>query len=182
MQKTKQKLQEENWREENADWLSEYRSAYYQENKEALKEKSQQYRKNNADKVRKCNAKYRDKNREAVNKKKMEYYKTHKNDILLKVANNIRARLRRAISNNQKVGSAVKDLGCSIQKLKEHLESKFTEGMTWESYGLYGWHIDHKIPLASFNLMDKEEFLKACHYSNLQPLWASDNYEKSNKI
>lgn len=36
-------------------------------------------------------------------------------------------------------------------------------------------------PLSSFNLSDRQEFLQACHYTNLQPLWAKENISKSNK-
>ncbi len=54
--------------------------------------------------------------------------------------------------------------------------------MTWDNYGLYGWHIDHIKPLASFDLTDREQFLEACHYTNLQPLWAEENLSKGNKI
>jgi len=180
--KAKRAAQESLWREANEDWLQEYRSSYYEKNKEKLKEKSRLYRKNNPDKIRKCHAKYRDKNRQVINEKKMRYYQENKDKVVLKVANNIRVRLRRAIKNNQKVGSAVKDLGCTVEDLKKYLEAKFLPNMSWANYGLLGWHIDHIKPLSSFNLMDREEFLKACHYSNLQPLWASDNYEKSNKM
>jgi hypothetical protein len=69
-------------------------------------------------------------------------------------------------------------LGCSIPELKTYLESKFQEGMSWENWGIYGWHIDHIIPLDAFNLTNREEFLKACHYTNLQPLWAEENLKK----
>lgn len=41
-----------------------------------------------------------------------------------------------------------------------------------------GWHIDHIKPLCSFDLKDKVQFKEACHYSNLQPLWAKDNLNK----
>lgn len=98
---------------------------------------------------------------------------------------NLRNRLYEALKNNIKTGSAVKDLGCSIEELKKHLEDKFyfnsetREIMSWDNYG--SWHIDHIRPLASFNLSDPEELKKACHYSNLQPLWAKDNLEKKDK-
>jgi len=84
------------------------------------------------------------------------------------------------LKNNQKSGSAVVDLGCTIEELRIYLESKFQVGMTWDNYG--EWHIDHIIPLSKFNLEDREEFLKACNYENLQPLWAEANLKKSNKL
>jgi hypothetical protein len=83
-------------------------------------------------------------------------------------------------TNQVRAGSAVRDLGCSVEELKIYLESKFREGMTWENHG--EWHIDHIIPLNSFNLANRKEFLKACHYTNLQPLWAEENLKKSDKL
>jgi hypothetical protein len=50
--------------------------------------------------------------------------------------------------------------------------------MTWENHGQYGWHIDHIRPVSSFSA---EEIMQVNHYTNLQPLWASDNIKKSNK-
>ena len=74
------------------------------------------------------------------------------------------------------------DLGCGISELILYLESKFQLGMTWENWSKYGWHIDHIIPLSSFNLEVREELLKAVNYINLQPLWAKDNFSKGDKI
>jgi hypothetical protein len=85
-----------------------------------------------------------------------------------------------SIRNNQKVGSAVRDLGCSIEELKFYLETQFQEGMSWDNYSLNGWHIDHIVPLTYFDLTDRDQLLKACHYTNLQPLWAEDNHRKYN--
>jgi hypothetical protein len=94
----------------------------------------------------------------------------------------LRNRLRAAIRGNFKSGSAVADLGCTIEFLKQYLESLFQPGMTWENYTIDGWHIDHIRPLISFDLTNREELLKACHYTNLQPLWAADNLAKSDKV
>lgn len=60
-----------------------------------------------------------------------------------------------------------------------YLEAKFTDGMSWKNYGK--WHIDHIKPLASFDLTDPEQVKAACHFTNLQPLWASDNISKGAK-
>ena len=100
-------------------------------------------------------------------------------DVNYKLRQIIRIRLNKAIKNNQKRGSAVKDLGCSIEYLKKYLEAQFELGMTWNNHG--DWHIDHIEPLAGFNLDNREELLQAVHYTNLQPLWAEENLKKSNK-
>ena len=91
-------------------------------------------------------------------------------------------RLNTALNGNYKSGSAVKNLGCTIEQLKQHLESKFQPEMSWDNWTTDGWHIDHIKPLASFDLTDKNQLLEACHYTNLQPMWAKDNLSKSDKI
>ena len=90
---------------------------------------------------------------------------------------NIRNRLLQAIKKGQKGGSFIGNLGCSIEDFKNYLESKFTEGMTWNNYGQ--WQIDHIQPLCSFNLTDTEQFKRAVYYTNHQPLWAIDNQRKN---
>jgi len=69
-------------------------------------------------------------------------------------------------------------LGCSFDYFKNHIESKFTDGMTWENRSK--WHIDHIIPISSAKT--EAEILKLNHYTNLQPLWAADNIRKGNKM
>lgn len=75
-------------------------------------------------------------------------------------------------------------LSCSdrISIILSMLESKFQPDMNWDNWASDGWHIDHIKPLASFDLTDREQLLIACHYTNLQPLWAKDNIAKSDKI
>jgi hypothetical protein len=52
--------------------------------------------------------------------------------------------------------------------------------MSWDNYGK--WHLDHIIPLSSFDLTNREQFLKAAHYTNYQPLWAHENFMKRAKL
>jgi len=105
----------------------------------------------------------------------------YNNDINFKLRSLLRCRLNAVIRGSKK-GSAVRDLGCSIEELKLYLEPKFQDGMTWDNWGKYSWHVDHIVPLASFDLSDPEQLKKACHYTNLQPLWAYDNLSKGDKI
>lgn len=85
-----------------------------------------------------------------------------------------------ALKGGQKSGSTVRDLGCTVAELVVKLEALFAPGMTWANHGT-DWHIDHIKPLALFDLTIRSEFLQACHFSNLQPLWAFENMSKGDK-
>ncbi len=67
-------------------------------------------------------------------------------------------------------------LGCSIEHLRTHIESRWKDGMSWENYG--AWHLDHIKPCAAFDLLQPSEQRLCFHWSNLQPLWAADNIAK----
>ncbi len=127
---------------------------------------------------RKYNSRHKPQVRESQRKYRIE---RRLRDLQFRLAGNLRSRIRESINNNVKCGSSVVDLGCSITEFKSYIESKWMTGMTWENYGRSGWHLDHIIPLASFDLTDRTQFLKACHYTNYQPLWAIDNIKKSDK-
>jgi len=120
---------------------------------------------------------YRQKRRKELSTYQLGYHQSRlKSDPAYKLAYNLRCRLHKAINIQSKSGSAVQDLGCSIPEFKAHIESLFTEGMSWDNHG--EWHLDHIKPLASFDLSDRDQFLEACHYKNYQPLWALDNLKK----
>jgi len=73
-------------------------------------------------------------------------------------------------------------LGCTVSALVEKLEGRMTEGMDWNNRSPTGWHIDHIVPLAAFDLRKISHVRKACHHSNLRPCWASENLKKSDII
>jgi hypothetical protein len=105
-------------------------------------------------------------------------------DPQFKMAVNLRGRLGAAVKNNSKAGSAVRDLGCTILELRSYLESKFQLGMTWENWGKGKgkWNIDHIMPLAAFDLTNRQHAILACYYLNLQPLWFEENLTKHSKL
>ena len=117
-------------------------------------------------------------------KNKVKILNRRKKDIIFNIKNKLRTRINDALKYNRvKKSLNTRDyIGCSIEFLKEYLEKQFTEGMSWDNYGLYGWHVDHIIPCASFDLTKIEEQRKCFHYTNLQPLWAKENLRKSKKI
>jgi len=112
-----------------------------------------------------------------VNKYNREKRKTDSNH---RIACNLRNRVGLALKGNPKLDTTIKLIDCSIEQLKQHLEKQFTKGMTFRNYGK--WHIDHIKPCASFDLSKPEEQHKCFHFTNLQPLWAKDNFKKHDKI
>ena len=138
------------------------------------------YQKNKHKKIQINNA-WKSKNIERSREWYREYKRKREHeDVNFKITNNIRTRMWYALRTYQSTWSA-KNLGCSVIDLKKHLEAQFQLGMTWDNYGLKGWHIDHIRPLSSFDLGNISDLKKACHYSNLQPLWAKENLKKGNK-
>ena len=152
---------------------------WFDAHKDKAIEYSRNWRKNNKDKSAAITSKWGKANRKKINSRRKKRKLT---DINYKIECYIRTRVAKATLNSIKTGSSIKDLGCSVACLRKRLESMFWPGMTWKNQGYYGWHIDHDTPLASFNLENREQFLTACHYTNLQPLWHDDNSIKNNRL
>ena len=177
------------WSIINHEYKINKQREYFAKNKEEVYKKQKEYHEKNREHVRELARKRyaKDPDRtKAVNKKwrdnNPDYFRNKmKNDVIHRIKHNIRSRIRTILKQNTKTGSAIRDLGCTLEELKQHLEKQFKPGMTWENYGRKGWEIDHIVPLSRFNLTNREEFLKAVNYMNLQPLWRSENRKKSDK-
>lgn len=142
----------------------EEKKLYYLANKTRIDERNKAYSKANV---------------KALTAKRMDRMKK---DPQFKLITSLRIRLNKALKRNQKVGSAIDDLGCSVDFLKSYLESKFKPGMTWENHGkgVGKWNVDHIKPLSRFDLTKECEIRQACQYTNLQPLWSQENLRKGN--
>lgn len=138
---------------------------------------------------KKCNKVYSDKNRSKINERQRLYNKNNReignkyyrdkrnNDNLFRLTCNLRRRVNHIFLN--KSHSTKELLGVNYKTVFKHIESLFTEGMSWDKVGKE-IHIDHKIPLSSAKT--EKQLIKLFHYKNLQPLWAIDNFKKGSKI
>jgi predicted DNA-binding protein (UPF0251 family) len=139
---------------------------------------------------RKRNAKatkdsWRAANIEHVRQKDKEYVKRRrKENPNARLAAALRGRLRTALKNGVKRGSAVRDLGMDIARFRKYIESLWAEGMSWKNYGnrKHQWSLDHIYPLEEADLFDRVQFLAANNWQNLQPLWSPENVRKGNSV
>lgn len=99
-----------------------------------------------------------------------------------KIVWNLRTRVWKALKLNQatKSETTLSLIGCSVEELRCYIASLFRPGMSWENYGQ--WELDHKRPCASFDLTDPNQQKICFHYSNLQPLWRTENRVKNKRI
>ena len=141
------------------------------------------YRELNKDIIKKKQRDYLVKNRKTIMARKALYKKEREiNDPEYRLKSRIRTRIWNVLKGGGKSQPTLKLLGCTIAQLKSHLESQFSEGMSWENHRRDGWHIDHVLPCASFDLTDPKQQAECFHYTNLQPLWAEDNLKKGSMI
>ena len=182
------------YREINSDLIKSRKKLYHNKNREEINKKAKEWREKNLEKTLQQKKDYYKENRELVlersklwsknNREKINIYiQTKKNkNSLFRVELNIRSRIKQYLKqkNITQRNKTFDIVGIEVNELKKYLESQFLEGMSWDNYGMYGWHIDHKIPLCSAK--NETELLDLFHYTNLQPLWAEDNLKKNGKL
>jgi len=71
-------------------------------------------------------------------------------------------------------------LGCSLDGFKAYIESHFHSELSWENSEI--WHLDHRMPISSFDLTSEDELRKCFHYSNYMPMLATENSSKNDSI
>lgn len=156
-----------------------YRRSYFEQNRDKARQQVKDHYHNNIDQKRQWYREWYKKNQKKIQAQQTILRRNkRRNNIKYKLVCNLRGRLHKAMTKNSNQ-STLNLLGCSIDQIKIHLENQFTQGMNWDNYGLRGWHIDHIRPCSSFDLSDPEQVKECFHYTNLQPLWAKDNWKKS---
>jgi len=132
-----------------------------------------------------------------------EYNKRRRKQQYVKNRNNERAKERRKTDIAFKANEVMRDAirvslkdgkngrhwetltSYTCEELIKHLESLFTEGMTWENHGKGKdrWNLDHIIAISKWNIAsyDCQEFRDCWALDNLQPLWQLQNFKKGNR-
>lgn len=159
-------------------------SERYRNNKEEISFKQSEYYFKNKTRIQECYREWVSINKDKINSYNKERRSSNPS---IKLANVLRSKLSTNIKrvNSLKDKTSLNIVGMdSWEEFKIYIESQFEEGMNWDNYGIGAnnttWHIDHKIPISSAKTL--EEVKKLNHYSNLRPMWGSDNIRKSNKM
>lgn len=142
-------------------------------NAEKRKRDFRLWAKNNRDKIK---ASYK-RNRDSILN---NIKKRRKSDVVYAVKALIRSRMSHSTRRKKLRAPSISEsmLGCSWEFFVSWVESQFTAGMSWDKRD--AWHLDHIIPLNLATTV--EEIVTLNHYSNLRPLWSTDNLSKGRKI
>jgi hypothetical protein len=148
-------------------------------------ENYKEWSKDKNDYLKEKHTKWREENREHVNQYARDYERKRRaEDPKYRLGVRTRTAVWQMLKerNVNKTNKTFDLLGYTLEELMSHLEALFTEGMTWDNYG--EWHVDHKIPMTSFNFETTEdrEFKLCWCLDNLQPLWGPENLSKGTKL
>ena len=158
--------QRKEYRAANAEVRKQKMREWYEANRETAKQKAKEYRQVNKDKLAAWAKEYR-----AERKQKDPVYA-----MTIRIRSLINVKLY--TKGYTKRSKTYEILGCDYAEFVAHIESQFSEGMTWENRNL--WHLDHKIPVA--HAKTEEEVLRLNHYTNIRPMWANDNLKKGARL
>ena len=143
----------------------DYNKSWYETNREDIIEKKKVCRKANPE----YHKAYYEANKESISEKSKARYEANPEVVFL----------RRTLSRLESYmdGSKYeKILGYTQEEFVSHIESLWSEGMSWENRS--EWHIDHIKPIKAFINEGITDVTIINSLSNLQPLWAKDNLAK----
>lgn len=152
--------------------------AYNQLHKERIKTLRREREDKNREKIREKQRIYENENRDKLNEKRRKRYAENANCKTMVI---MRRNIKRLImaKGYKKIYKSQELIGCPPELLRKHIESLFTDGMSWDLYGYEGIHIDHKVPGEAFDLNIPDHQKMCCHYLNLRPLWGKENQKKN---
>ena len=147
---------------------------YRNEHKDEAKEYSKKYIQTNIERLKAYKGEWYKDNKSDINEQRRIRYNE---DINFKILCNTRTRINATLRGKNKSSHTIELIGKSIEDYHNYLESTFYDDIRWDNYGTY-WHIDHIIPLCSFDLTDPKQQKLAFNWSNTRAFKAIDNRNK----
>lgn len=167
----------------NPEKMSAQGRSYYRRNRAKVLARTTAYRKRRPEVARKAYRTWYAKNKQSVLHKKLARDKARRmSDPLYRFLCRFRISIcKRLDAYRLKKSNKMCDmLGCDSATLTAFIESQFLPGMSWENRA--EWHLDHVLPLKAFALDNPDEQRAAFHFSNLKPIWKSENLRKGANI
>jgi len=152
-------------------------------NREKALTTQRKWKAENRDKIRESERLRRERTRDKVREKQRRCDARRRQDPAYVLKKRIKARLRQMLT---RVPSKRTEeiLGYTKEQFAKHIERQFTHGMSWERLLNGEIHIDHIVPVSSFNIVtaDDPDFKACWGLSNLRPMWALENQKKQAKV
>ena len=150
----------------------------YFDNHEENKKKAREYARNMTDEQTEARLKrHREWNREFRKSKKGKTYRRKLNQQpQQRLVNGYRKRLKKTLGGKFTSKSI---LQCDWKQFMLHIESQFTNKMSWDNYGVY-WDLDHIIPLSAARVngtYDEDLIIELSNWQNFQPLESVENQQ-----
>lgn len=178
--KTKARARASAWRKANPDRARASVREWRKKNKDRQAELSRRWAEQNPDRRKEQWQRHYNKIKPALLEKLANCWRSFAPDSDQRVYHRVFVRIADALPVGVEMAGTVEELiGCSIAEFRSHIEQQFRDGMGW---AVDGWHIDHILPVSLFDLSDAKQQKKCFHYSNTQPLLASDNASKSDRV
>jgi hypothetical protein len=184
-QQARNKAYHQKWyaknREKKLAQNKEWDEAHAEERKEYFRKQALAWYHNNKKQARKRERAYYENNKKRINGRRNRLMKERrKRDPVASIKYCMRSRLSTFLSTAQpgRQFSITRDIFTyTVEQLKQHLESQFEPGMSWENYGKKPgcWEVDHIVPCSEFDLSKIEDILECYALENLRPLWAEKN-------
>jgi hypothetical protein len=183
-QADKDKIAEHNkqYQQANKDKIAEHSKHYREANKEKIAERNKQYREANKEKISEQKKQYREANKEKMAEHKKQYQR-HRLEIdpHYRMIANLRSRLNNAFNGRNKSQPTKQLLGIDIGLFNNWIRFQLPDGYSVNDVGP-NLHLDHVLPLSSFNLENSEEQKKACSWINIAPVPAEENIKKGDQV
>lgn len=118
-----------------------------------------------------------DSGRSSMKRRNSNSRKIRKEDPGRHLEHNIMVKVRLMVKGTRKGSATVqKHTGFRDRHhIIDHLQSMFTEDMSFDNYGRYGWHVGHRIPRSAYDKDNPVDVLRCWNPDNIFPQWGDEN-------